>query len=104
MRRVGVAIVLSSILFMGSGCSDQAASIQTDVQTKISAFQNWMTEIQHTLAKAKAIYDILHSDDVPTEPSADGTEAPAAESEVTPSVQPSADQPQPEAASSTTFQ
>jgi len=84
----GLLIVVSIVLFGGAGCAtveDLESNVATAtgiVQEKTSALQSAMNNAQATYEKAKAIYEILNP-----EPTTSDTP--------TPSVPPSADQPQP---------
>ncbi len=66
MNKIAIILVISSIISIGSGCTDSASltvqTVTSTIQTKISAVQSWATEIQNNFAKLKAINDILRSD------------------------------------------
>ena len=93
----GLLVVLSVMVHGGAGCAtvqDAQSNIATAtaiVQEKTSALQAAIESVQATYEKAKAIYEILNPE---TEP----------EPDVTPSVPPSEDQPQPATEESTSSQ
>ena len=76
------AIVFFSIVLLGAGCTEGFAS---SMQNTTNTIKTKAAEISATVAKAKAVYDILYSNT----------------SKATPSVPPTADQPQPVAAENT---
>ena len=111
--RVGLLVCLAMVVTLGAGCSDSVnaageslKSAGATIQAKFEEMKATVAAWQATFAKAQAIYNILHSDDVPapSEPAADENAAPTTDAETTPSVQPSEDQPQPATADSTTSQ
>lgn len=89
--RLGLLVLLSIVVFAGAGCESvssttqflqsQASSAIAIIQQKIAELQLVVSNVQQTYGKAKAVYDILNTETVDTT--------------VTPSAQPTEDQPQP---------
>lgn len=78
--RVGLLVCLAMVVTLGTGCtdsvntaSDSLKSTGATIQAKFEEMKATVAAWQATLAKAQAIYNILHSADVPapSEPAAD---------------------------------
>lgn len=112
--RVGLLVCLVMVVTLGAGCGDSVNAVGDSlkstgatIQTKFEEMKATVAAWQATLAKAQAIYDILHSDDaakIEEAPKSDGTTAEIKSPEPTPSVPPSEDPLPPEAADSTSSQ
>lgn len=111
--RVGLLVCLVMVVTLGAGCTDSVNAVGdslkstgTTIQAKFEEMKATVAAWQATLAKAQAIYNILHSDDAPapSEPAAEEVPVETPRSEPTPSAQPSEGPLPPEAADSTSSQ
>lgn len=91
--RVGLLVCLVMVVTLGAGCtdsvnaaSDSLKSTGATIQAKFEEMKTTVAAWQATLAKAQAIYNILHSADVPapSEPAADEVPAEAQNPETAP--------------------
>jgi len=92
-----LAIVCFTIVLLGAGCTDDVVSsiqgVSDTVKAKAAEVSAAFESAKQTLGKVQAIYNILHP-----------ASTTSSESTATPSVPPSADQPQPAAEGSTSSQ
>ena len=70
--RVGLLVCLVMVVTLGAGCTDSVSaagdslkSTGATIQAKFEEMKTTVAAWQATLAKAQAIYNILHSDDAP---------------------------------------
>lgn len=82
--RVGLLVCLVMLVTLGAGCADSVnalgdslKSTGATIQTKFEEMKATVAAWQATLAKAQAIYNILHSDDVPAPSEHAADEVPA---------------------------